>query len=110
MGLMLLERNATVTFCHSKTIDLAGEVGQADLVVAAIGSPEFVKGSWIKPGAVVIDVGINRLPSGKLAGDVEFAPALERASWITPVPKGVGPMTITMLLWNTLQAARTAAA
>ncbi len=109
MGLMLLERNATVTFCHSKTLDLAGEVGRADLVVAAIGAPEFVKGAWIKPGAVVIDVGINRLPSGKLVGDVEFAPALEKASWITPVPKGVGPMTITMLLWNTLQAARTAA-
>ncbi|HKY63627.1 MAG TPA: bifunctional methylenetetrahydrofolate dehydrogenase/methenyltetrahydrofolate cyclohydrolase FolD [bacterium] len=109
MGLMLLERNATVTFCHSKTVDLAGEVGRADLVVAAIGSPEFVKGGWIKPGAVVIDVGINRLASGKLVGDVEFEPALERASWITPVPKGVGPMTITMLLWNTLQAARTAA-
>jgi methylenetetrahydrofolate dehydrogenase (NADP+) / methenyltetrahydrofolate cyclohydrolase len=109
MGLMLLERNATVTFCHSKTVDLPGEVGRADLVVAAIGAPEFVKGAWIKPGAVVIDVGINRLPSGKLVGDVEFAPALEKASWITPVPKGVGPMTIAMLLWNTLQAARTAA-
>lgn len=109
MGLMLLERNATVTFCHSKTVDLPGEVSRADLVVAAIGSPEFVKGSWIKPGAVVIDVGINRLASGKLVGDVEFAPALEKASWITPVPKGVGPMTIAMLLWNTLQAARTAA-
>lgn len=109
MGLMLLERNATVTYCHSKTADLPGEVARADIVVAAIGSPEFVKGSWIKPGAVVMDVGINRLPSGKLVGDVEFAPALERASWITPVPKGVGPMTITMLLWNTLQAARTAA-
>jgi methylenetetrahydrofolate dehydrogenase (NADP+)/methenyltetrahydrofolate cyclohydrolase len=109
MGLMLLERNATVTFCHSKTVDLGGEVGRADLVVAAIGAPEFVKGAWIKPGAVVIDVGINRLASGKLVGDVEFIPALEKASWITPVPKGVGPMTITMLLWNTLQAARTAA-
>ncbi|HKX12027.1 MAG TPA: bifunctional methylenetetrahydrofolate dehydrogenase/methenyltetrahydrofolate cyclohydrolase FolD [bacterium] len=109
MGLMLLERNATVTFCHSKTADLAGEVGRADLIVAAIGAPEFVKGAWIKPGAVVIDVGINRLPSGKLVGDVEFAPALQKAAWITPVPKGVGPMTIAMLLWNTLQAARTAA-
>ncbi len=102
---MLIKRNATVTVCHSKTADLAGEVGRADILVAAIGRPGFVKGPWIKPGAVVIDVGINRLPDGKLAGDVDFKGAVERASAITPVPGGVGPMTIAMLLKNTVEAA-----
>ncbi len=106
MGMMLLEKNATVTTCHSRTPDLPQRVGQADVVVAAVGVPELVKGSWIKPGAVVIDVGINRMDNGKLVGDVEFTAAAERASWITPVPGGVGPMTITMLLWNTLEAAK----
>lgn len=105
MGMMLLEKNATVTYCHSRTRELADQVRQADVVVAAVGIPQFVKGDWIKPGAVVIDVGINRLDNGKLVGDVDFEAAKEKASWITPVPGGVGPMTITMLLWNTLQAA-----
>lgn len=106
MGMMLLEKNATVTYCHSRTPDLAAEVRRADLVVAAVGVPELVKGSWIKPGAVVIDVGINRKEDKKLVGDVEFASVIEQASYVTPVPGGVGPMTITMLLYNTLQAAR----
>jgi methylenetetrahydrofolate dehydrogenase (NADP+)/methenyltetrahydrofolate cyclohydrolase len=106
MGMMLLEKNATVTYCHSKTVNLEEHVRAADVVVAAVGIPEFVKGAWIKPGAVVIDVGINRDAQGKLKGDVEFGPASERAAFITPVPGGVGPMTITMLLWNTLWAAR----
>jgi methylenetetrahydrofolate dehydrogenase (NADP+)/methenyltetrahydrofolate cyclohydrolase len=79
-------------------------VRRADLIVAGIGKPEFVKGDWIKPGAIVLDVGINRLPSGKVVGDVEFETAKERASWITPVPGGVGPMTIAMLIQNTLEA------
>ncbi|KAB2841749.1 bifunctional methylenetetrahydrofolate dehydrogenase/methenyltetrahydrofolate cyclohydrolase FolD [bacterium] len=106
MGMMLLEKNATVTYCHSRTPDLAAEVRRADVVVAAVGVPELVKGSWLKPGAVVIDVGINRKPDKKLVGDVEFASALKRAAYVTPVPGGVGPMTIAMLLWNTLLAAR----
>ncbi|MFO1464599.1 MAG: bifunctional methylenetetrahydrofolate dehydrogenase/methenyltetrahydrofolate cyclohydrolase FolD [bacterium] len=106
MGMMLLEKNATVTYCHSKTADLEGQVRQADLVVAAVGIPEFVKGAWLKPGAVVIDVGINRKEDKKIVGDVDFASAKEVASFLTPVPGGVGPMTITMLLWNTLLAAR----
>jgi methylenetetrahydrofolate dehydrogenase (NADP+)/methenyltetrahydrofolate cyclohydrolase len=109
MALLLLERNATVVICHSRTRDLAEEVRGADVVVAAIGRAELIKGSWIKDGAVVIDVGMNRLPDGKLVGDVEFSTALPRASWISPVPGGVGPMTVATLLANTLQAARTAA-
>lgn len=111
MAMELLLANATVTICNSKTRDLAAEVARADIVVAGIGKPEFVKGDWIAPGAVVIDVGINRLDNGKLVGDVEFAAAAQRASWITPVPGGVGPMTIAMLLHNTVQAykARTGA-
>ncbi|WP_020680803.1 bifunctional methylenetetrahydrofolate dehydrogenase/methenyltetrahydrofolate cyclohydrolase FolD [Marinobacterium rhizophilum] len=100
---LLLER-ATVTVCHSKTVNLADEVAQADIVIAAVGIPGFIKGKWIKPGAVVIDVGINRLESGKLAGDVEYDSAQLRASKITPVPGGVGPMTIACLLQNTLEA------
>lgn len=106
VALMLLERHATVTLCHSRTADLAGEVGRADVVVAAVGKAHAIRGEWIKPGAAVIDVGINRLPTGKLAGDVEFESARERASWISPVPGGVGPMTICMLLSNTLLSAQ----
>jgi methylenetetrahydrofolate dehydrogenase (NADP+) / methenyltetrahydrofolate cyclohydrolase len=104
MALMLLQADATVTLCHRKS-DLPREVGMADIVVAAVGVPELVKGAWIQPGAVVIDVGINRRADGKLVGDVEFGPASERASAITPVPGGVGPMTIAMLMRNTLFAA-----
>jgi methylenetetrahydrofolate dehydrogenase (NADP+)/methenyltetrahydrofolate cyclohydrolase len=103
-ALELLMRGATITVCHSQTKDLIGHVRRADIVVAGIGKPEFVKGEWLKPGAVVLDVGINRLPSGKVVGDVEFASAQERAGWITPVPGGVGPMTIAMLIQNTLEA------
>jgi methylenetetrahydrofolate dehydrogenase (NADP+)/methenyltetrahydrofolate cyclohydrolase len=106
---MLLERHATVTLAHSRTPDLAAEVARADVVVAAVGKAEIVKGAWVKPGAVVIDVGMNRLPDGKLVGDVEFAAAKERASAITPVPGGVGPMTIAMLLANTVELARRSA-
>ena len=106
MALLLLERHATVTIAHSRTQDLAAEVGRADVLVAAIGRAELIKGAWIKPGATVIDVGMNRLADGKLKGDVEFAAAAERARAITPVPGGVGPMTIAYLLKNTLSAAR----
>lgn len=104
-ALELLLARATVTVCHSKTQNLAEEVGSADIVVVGVGIPNFVKGSWIKPGAVVIDVGINRLEDGRLCGDVEFDAAKKRAAMITPVPGGVGPMTIATLLENTLQAA-----
>jgi methylenetetrahydrofolate dehydrogenase (NADP+)/methenyltetrahydrofolate cyclohydrolase len=102
---MLLAANATVTTCHSRTRDLAGVCRRADVLVAAVGVPEMIKGDWIKEGAVVIDVGMNRTPE-KLTGDVEFETAAERASLITPVPGGVGPMTIAMLLRNTLEAAK----
>jgi len=102
---LLEQENATVTICHSRTADLPAEVRSADIVIAAIGRAEFIRGGWIKPGAVVIDVGINRLPNGKLAGDVAYAEALPRAGYITPVPGGVGPMTIAMLLANTVEAA-----
>ncbi|NOY91267.1 MAG: bifunctional methylenetetrahydrofolate dehydrogenase/methenyltetrahydrofolate cyclohydrolase FolD [Deltaproteobacteria bacterium] len=105
IAFMLLEKNATVTLAHSRTQDLAGEVGRADLVVAAVGRPGLVRGEWLKPGAVVIDVGINRLEDGSLTGDVDFEGAVERASFITPVPGGVGPMTIAMLLSNAVDAA-----
>lgn len=105
MALELLLKGATVTVTHRFTPDLAHHVSQADLVVAAAGKPGLVKGEWIKPGATVIDVGINRLADGTLTGDVTFASAAERAAYITPVPGGVGPMTIAMLLQNTLQAA-----
>lgn len=103
MAALLLERHATVTTCHSHTADLAAEVGRADIVVAAIGHPELVKGDWIKEGAVVIDVGMNRV-GDRLLGDVETEAALARAAWVTPVPGGVGPMTVAMLLVNTYQA------
>ena len=104
MAALLLERHATVTTCHSQTADLAAEVASADVVVAAIGRPGLVRGEWIKEGAVVIDVGMNRV-DGKHVGDVETEAAAERAAWITPVPGGVGPMTVAMLLANTYQAA-----
>ena len=104
-AMLLLKAGATVTICHSKTQDLPGFCRSADILVAAVGRANFVKGDWIKPGATVIDVGINRLPDGKLCGDVDFAAAVQVASAITPVPGGVGPMTITMLLGNTLKAA-----
>jgi methylenetetrahydrofolate dehydrogenase (NADP+) / methenyltetrahydrofolate cyclohydrolase len=106
MAMMLLEAHATVTIAHSRTAALSEEVARADIVVAAIGKPEFVKGSWIKEGAVVVDVGMNRLPNGRLVGDIEHAAAAERASAITPVPGGVGPMTRAMLLVNTLELAK----
>ena len=104
MALELLMANATPVICHSRTADLEREVADADLLIAAIGRPEFIPGDWIKLGAVVIDVGMNRLED-RLVGDVDFAGARERASWITPVPGGVGPMTVAMLLHNTLKAA-----
>ena len=104
MGLELLLAGCTVTTCHRFTRDLAVHVGQADILVAAAGKAGLVAGRWVKEGAVVIDVGINRLPDGKLCGDVEFAAARERAAWITPVPGGVGPMTVATLLENTWQA------
>jgi len=106
MALELLMARCTVTICHSATRDLPGLVAQADIVVAGIGKPKFVQGDWIKPGAIVIDVGINRLPDGKLCGDVDFESAKDVAGWITPVPGGVGPMTIATLLANTLVAAK----
>ena len=95
---------ATVTACHRFTADLAEQVAKADLLTVAVGIPGLVRGEWVKPGAVVIDVGINRLADGSLTGDVEYAAAAERASWITPVPGGVGPMTVAMLMQNTLEA------
>ena len=104
-ALELLLSRATVTICHSATQNLANEVAAADILVVGVGIPNFVKGEWVKPGAVVIDVGINRLDDGSLCGDVEFDVAKERASMITPVPGGVGPMTIATLLENTLHAA-----
>jgi methylenetetrahydrofolate dehydrogenase (NADP+)/methenyltetrahydrofolate cyclohydrolase len=105
VALLLLARHATVTICHSRTKDLPAVVRSADVVVAAVGRAEMIRGDWLSPGAVVIDVGINRLPDGKLVGDVAFEEAKEVAGKITPVPGGVGPMTITMLLHNTLEAA-----
>lgn len=110
IAMMLLERNATVTIAHSRTGDLESVVREADIVVAAVGRPDMVRGAWLKPGAVVIDVGINRKPDGKLTGDVDFASAIGVASFITPVPGGVGPMTIAMLLSNTVDAAEARAA
>jgi methylenetetrahydrofolate dehydrogenase (NADP+)/methenyltetrahydrofolate cyclohydrolase len=107
-ALLLLHRHATVTICHSRTDDLPGVLGEADVVVAAIGKPQAIRGDWLKPGAAVIDVGVNRLPDGRLVGDVAFEEAAARAAVITPVPGGVGPMTIAMLLDNTLAAARAA--
>ncbi len=105
----MLAQNATVTMCHSRTRDLAGVCRRADVLIAAVGRPRLIAGDWVKPGATVIDVGMNRTEQG-LAGDVDFASAADVAGLITPVPGGVGPMTIAMLLRNTLQAARARAA
>ncbi len=105
MAQLLVHAHATVTIAHSRTTDLAAEVARADIVVAAIGRPEHIRGAWIKPGAAVIDVGMNRLADGKLVGDVEYTAAAERAAAITPVPGGVGPMTIACLLSNLVDAA-----
>ncbi|MBL8378594.1 MAG: bifunctional methylenetetrahydrofolate dehydrogenase/methenyltetrahydrofolate cyclohydrolase FolD [Burkholderiales bacterium] len=106
LAMLLLQSDATVTICHSRTRDLAAITREADILVAAIGRANFVTADMVKPGACVIDVGINRLPDGKLAGDVDFNAVAQVAGWITPVPGGVGPMTIAMLLANTLKAAR----
>lgn len=106
MGLELLLAGSTVTTCHRFTRDLQSHINRADLLVVAVGKPEFIPGNWVKPGAIVIDVGINRCDDGKLRGDIEFAKAAERAAWITPVPGGVGPLTVATLLENTLIAAR----
>jgi methylenetetrahydrofolate dehydrogenase (NADP+)/methenyltetrahydrofolate cyclohydrolase len=106
VALLLANANATVTMCHSRTRDLPGEVRRADIVIAAVGRPELVAGDWIREGAIVLDVGINRTADGKLVGDVEFRGAAQRARAITPVPGGVGPMTVACLLENTLLAAR----
>jgi len=105
MSLEFLLYGATVTVCHRFTVDLRSEVERADILVVAVGKPGLIPGEWIKPGAIVMDVGISRLADGRLAGDVQFEAAAERASWITPVPGGVGPMTVAMLMSNTLQAA-----
>lgn len=105
--LELILAGCTTICCHKFTRDLPHEVGEGDIVLVAAGKPGLVKGEWIKPGAVVIDIGINRLADGSLTGDVEFAAAAQRASWITPVPGGVGPMTVATLMENTLQAAQT---
>jgi len=110
MAMMLLQANATVTVCHSGTPDLAHHTLQADVVVAAVGKRDVLTADMVKPGAVVIDVGMNRNDEGKLCGDVDFAGVKEVAGWITPVPGGVGPMTITMLLVNTMESAERAAA
>lgn len=105
MALELLIAGATVTVCHRFTDDLSSFVKQADILISAVGKPGLIKGEWIKPGSTVVDIGITRLEDGSLTGDVEFAVAQERAAWITPVPGGVGPMTVAMLLRNTLTAA-----
>jgi methylenetetrahydrofolate dehydrogenase (NADP+)/methenyltetrahydrofolate cyclohydrolase len=104
MALELMMAGCTVTVCHRFTKDLADKVSRADLVVVAVGKPGIVRGEWIKPGAIVIDVGINRLDDGRLVGDVDYQAAAERAGWITPVPGGVGPMTVATLMQNTLTA------
>ena len=109
MALLLMHAGATVTVCHSQTRDLKAHCQRAEILVAAVGKPKMITGDMIRPGAVVIDVGINRLPDGKLCGDVDFESAREVAAFITPVPGGVGPMTITMLLANTLESAERAA-
>ena len=105
LGLLLLQKDATVTICHSKTRDLASVTRQADILVAAVGRAKLITADMVKPGACVIDVGVNRLPDGKLAGDVDFAAVKEIAGSITPVPGGVGPMTVAMLIVNTVRAA-----
>jgi methylenetetrahydrofolate dehydrogenase (NADP+)/methenyltetrahydrofolate cyclohydrolase len=104
MALELMLAGCTVTICHRFTRDLPDIVGRAEVLVVAVGKPGFVKGEWVRPGAIVVDVGINRLQNGKICGDVEFDTARQRAAWITPVPGGVGPMTVATLMENTLQA------
>lgn len=104
-ALMLLERNATVTICHSRTADLSAMTRQADILLCAIGKPRMITADMVKPGAAIIDIGINRLPDGKLCGDVDFDPVREVAGWITPVPGGVGPMTVAMVIANAVSAA-----
>jgi methylenetetrahydrofolate dehydrogenase (NADP+) / methenyltetrahydrofolate cyclohydrolase len=106
LALMLLQRNATVTICHSKTKDLPGVCREAELLLVAIGKAKFVTADMVRDGAVVIDVGTNRLPNGKVVGDVDFEPVSQKAAWISPVPGGVGPMTIAMLLDNTVESAK----
>jgi methylenetetrahydrofolate dehydrogenase (NADP+)/methenyltetrahydrofolate cyclohydrolase len=106
LALLMLAAGATVTVCHSRTRDLAAHTRAADIVVAAVGKAGLITGGMLKPGAIVVDVGINRLPNGKLAGDVDYASAAEVAGWITPVPGGVGPMTVAMLISNTVEAAQ----
>jgi methylenetetrahydrofolate dehydrogenase (NADP+)/methenyltetrahydrofolate cyclohydrolase len=105
MSLELLLAGCTITVCHSATRDLESFVRSAEVLVVGVGRPHMIPGDWVREGAIVIDVGINRLPDGKLVGDVDFDSAVERASWITPVPGGVGPMTVATLLENTLEAA-----
>ncbi|WP_330217581.1 hypothetical protein [Planococcus halocryophilus] len=105
IGQLLLQKDATVTYCHSKTKDLAEFTKQADILIAAVGRAKFIDHTFIKPGAVIIDVGMNRDENGKLCGDVDFQDVQETASFVTPVPGGVGPMTIAMLMGNTLQSA-----
>ena len=104
-ALMLLERNATVTVCHSRTADLAAMTRQADILLCAIGRPKMITADMVKPGVAIIDIGINRLPDGKLCGDVDFDVVREKAGWITPVPGGVGPMTVAMVIANVISAA-----
>src|SRR5262249_1253029 len=106
MSLELLLTGATATVCHRFTVDLREHVGRADILIVAAGKPGLIPGDWVRRGSIGIDVGMNRLPDGHLVGDVEFAPARERAAWITPVPGGVGPMTVAMLMHNTLQASQ----
>jgi methylenetetrahydrofolate dehydrogenase (NADP+)/methenyltetrahydrofolate cyclohydrolase len=108
MTFELMLAGCTTTSCHKFTRDLPAVIGQGDIVIVAVGRPGLIKGEWIKPGAVVIDVGINRMPDGRLVGDVQFDAAAERASWITPVPGGVGPMTVATLMQNTVEAAEQA--
>lgn len=105
VAMLLLRENATVTICHSRTANIAEIASQADILVVGVGVPRMVKKEWVKPGAVVIDVGVNRLEDGKLCGDVDYDDVVDVAGWITPVPGGVGPMTITMLMANTLKSA-----
>ena len=109
VAMLLMHQHATVTICHSRTTDLPGMCKEADILVAAIGKAQFLKSDMVKPGAIVIDVGINRLDDGRLVGDVDFEPVKEVAGWLSPVPGGVGPMTIAMLLANTLEGAKRAA-
>lgn len=106
MAMLMLHKNATVTICHSRTKNIEEKIKKADIVIAAVGIPKFVKGDMVKDGALVIDVGINRMSDGKLCGDVDFDEISKKASFITPVPGGVGPMTISMLMQNTLKAAK----